>query len=349
MVAVDLNTRAMGASVKSVPQSRMMGVSALILALGAHSVFAFLNPEPPIDLAGGNTTLAAQGNSFANMAAGIETPQGVTDHAQDHEMPAAAVTPPVRPVKVTPNASPSKVDPFEAATLIAAIQGGVPLVVVEVEKPSVSLAQPVLSALSLAEGALAVEPVRAAIAEPAVQQEETKSEVEQVEPPEVQPPEPQSRPVMESLRPAERPKPPEPQAVRSSASKPAAKPIAKPRGNGAVNATRGVVKSARSQPGGLSQSIDGRSEVQGNAAASNYADLVMRRIQRAKRRADVRGEAIVRFSINASGGLTAVSLARSSGSGKLDSIALAQVRRAAPFPSPPVGARRSFTVRIKGK
>ena len=75
----------------------------------------------------------------------------------------------------------------------------------------------------------------------------------------------------------------------------------------------------------------------------------MRRIQRAKRRANVRGEAIVAFRIGPGGGLAGVSLARSSGSARLDEIAVAQVRRAAPFPPPPSGARTSFTVRIKGK
>jgi protein TonB len=141
--------------------------------------------------------------------------------------------------------------------------------------------------------------------------------------------------------------------VRRTDPKPAPKmvpkPSSKPQGNGNVNATRGVATSSRSQPGGQAQTTGGSAKVQGNAAASNYAGLVMRRIQRAKRRADVRGEALVRFSITSGGGVAAVSLARSSGSGKLDGIALAQVRRAAPFPPPPPGARTSFTVRIKGK
>ena len=71
---------------------------------------------------------------------------------------------------------------------------------------------------------------------------------------------------------------------------------------------------------------------------------------RAKRqRVNIRGAALVRFSIAANGALRAASIVKSSGSAKLDSIALAQVRRAAPFPAPPAGARTTYTVRIKGK
>ena len=129
---------------------------------------------------------------------------------------------------------------------------------------------------------------------------------------------------------------------------PAPKPVSKPRGNSTLSATRGTTRSSRQASGGQAQRQAGQAQVQGNAAVSNYPGQVMRKIQRAKRRAAVKGVAVVRFSIGENGALTSLSIARSSGSAKLDAVALAQLRRAAPFPPPPAGARRSFTVRIKG-
>jgi protein TonB len=58
---------------------------------------------------------------------------------------------------------------------------------------------------------------------------------------------------------------------------------------------------------------------------------------------------VVAFSVSASGGLAGVSIARSSGSAALDAAALRMVQRAAPFPPPPKGAQRSFSISIKGR
>jgi protein TonB len=382
-----------------VPHSHLAGILALVLALGLHAAFALQNQTNPVEQAGGNTALAAQGNSFANMAAGVETPQEA-----EAETPVAVATPvqdlaktqalqPVQPPKTTvakpiPVQRPKPVEMVKPVTPIEAVAGGVPLVQAALEVPAEPQQTPSLLAQAEPETAVAAPPEVAAVApsvealevvKPAVEQAPAPSVTKDVVPvqepiptPEpavaadpvattqpgpveakVQPPEPQSPPVTQSLRPPERPAPPEPEKPRPAQTKPAPKPTQKsnpkPRGNGEVNATRGVATSTRSQPGGQAQTTGGSAKVQGNAAASNYAGLVMRRIQRAKRRADVRGEALVRFSITAGGGVASLSLARSSGSGKLDGIALAQVRRAAPFPPPPPGARTSFTVRIKGK
>jgi protein TonB len=93
-----------------------------------------------------------------------------------------------------------------------------------------------------------------------------------------------------------------------------------------------------------------RTATSGNAAASNYPGLVMRHVSRA-RRPDVsaRGAARVTFSIAGSGALAGARLARSSGSAALDRAALTVIRRAAPFPAPPAGAARTFTVEIRGR
>ena len=52
----------------------------------------------------------------------------------------------------------------------------------------------------------------------------------------------------------------------------------------------------------------------------------------------LRGTAVVQFGLTPSGGLAYAGLARSSGDTQLDQLAVAAVRSAAPFPTPPSGA-----------
>ncbi len=122
-------------------------------------------------------------------------------------------------------------------------------------------------------------------------------------------------------------------------------------GNAERNARRGSA-SGRESATATRQGRDtqSRSRAQGNAAASNYPGKVMRHIARVPRpRASSRGAAVVRFSISERGGLSALRLTRSSGSSRLDRAAMTVLRRAAPFPRPPRGAKRSFTIRIEGR
>jgi protein TonB len=76
-----------------------------------------------------------------------------------------------------------------------------------------------------------------------------------------------------------------------------------------------------------------------------YAGTVWSRLARHKPRAGQRGSASVSFSIGDMGALRAVKIARSSGNARIDQLALATVRNAAPFPPPPSGAV-SYTIRI---
>ncbi|MBQ4824501.1 energy transducer TonB [Leisingera sp. HS039] len=144
---------------------------------------------------------------------------------------------------------------------------------------------------------------------------------------------------------------PLPEAKPDPARQPQPKPRkAAPRGNSDQNAAQGTAAGRAAKPAGQATQSPGTAKQQGNAAADNYRGQVLRRVMRAKRqRVSIRGAALVRFSIAADGSLRTASIAKSSGSAKLDSIALAQVRRAAPFPAPPAGAGTTYTVRIKGK
>ncbi|MCD9149126.1 TonB family protein [Pseudophaeobacter flagellatus] len=313
----------------AVPRSFLAALVALVLAFGLHAAFALHDTGATVQRAGGRAALAAQGNSFVNLAAGIETPVPAPDHTAT--IPPVAASVPQQAVPSTVAAtSPATSVKAAAALPIKPVRGGVPLVAVTPDAAADEVATPTVTP----------RPTRLSRQQPQLS-------------------EPQSPAVTDSLRPPQRlaeqapqqriaPQvPPRDPATTSGAT--AAPEAQQPRGNSTASAKQGAETSNSRPAGGQAAKTDGTAQVQGNAAASNYPGLVMRRIQRAKRRATVRGVAMVRFRIGAGGGLAGLSLARSSGSDKLDRIALDQVRRAAPFPPPPVGARTSFTVRIKGK
>lgn len=91
-----------------------------------------------------------------------------------------------------------------------------------------------------------------------------------------------------------------------------------------------------------------RARQAGNAAASNYPGRVYAKIRRTRQKpVGGSGTVRVRFSISASGGLASVSIAGSSGSGAINRAAIDHIRRAAPFPAPPPGARRRFVIPVK--
>ena len=326
----------------AVPRSFLAALLALVLAFGLHAAFALQGTGTITQQAGGQTALAAQGNSFVNLAAGIETPVRAPDHTatippvsapllQQTVPSTVAATPPATSVKAA-TALPQQAVAVTQALPIKPVRSGVPLVAVTPDALADVVATPTVTPR-----------------QPRLQP---------------QPSAPQSRAVTASLRPPQRPEeqpleqapeqriapdanPREPTATTAGAT--AAPAAQSSRGNSTVSAKQGAETSNSRPAGGQATKTGGTAQVQGNAAASNYPGLVMRRIQRAKRRTTVRGVAMVRFRIGAGGGLAGLSLARSSGSDKLDRIALDQVRRAAPFPPPPAGARTSFTVRIKGK
>ncbi|MDE4133133.1 TonB family protein [Phaeobacter sp. QD34_3] len=362
-----------------VPQSRLVALVALALAAMVHAGGVALTNTPKIKQAGGETELAAVGGSFANLAVGVETPEPaeeLTEQPQEPEQtpeiaePVETAEAPPPPQAVTPVIPAMQMPPVEEAAptpvVTAALTPGIEIAPpraqpTETPPPSETAVAPPATSVTETAAVPPPEPVTPDAAAP-VAETTTPLPVQtaMTPPPQqaVQEPVPQAPEVTVSLKPVTRPsRPPEP--IKAQPKPDPVQPVervtkrqeppAKPRGNSDVNATRGVAQATAKQPSGQSRSGGGTAKVQGNAAASNYPGLVLRRIERAKRRATVRGVATVSFRIAPNGGLAAVGLARSSGSGKLDQIAVAQVRRAAPFPPPPPGARTSFTVRIKGK
>jgi len=124
----------------------------------------------------------------------------------------------------------------------------------------------------------------------------------------------------------------------SKARTKAARPNAGSGGNSAANAKRA---SDASQSANVNRN-------QGNAAVSNYPGRVYAKISRTRRKsAGGSGTARVSFKINTGGGLSSVRLARSSGNARVDAAAIAHIKRAAPFPKPPAGAKRSFVIPVE--
>jgi protein TonB len=105
-------------------------------------------------------------------------------------------------------------------------------------------------------------------------------------------------------------------------------------------------KAANPAPKGgtTSKSKAGKGTGSGRASASRgsiltYAALVRARVAANKPSGSgLRGTAVVAFGVTPSGDLRYARVVRSSGNAALDRLALAAVRRSAPFPTPPAGA-----------
>jgi len=162
-----------------------------------------------------------------------------------------------------------------------------------------------------------------------------------------------SPPEMTQAKPAEtepeyKPAPPpvqNPELEEKKAARPAAKA-----GNAERTRKKGSTTGETAKGEAAAEKTPRTASAQGNADASNYAGKVKRKILRARRKSvNIRGAVLVTFRIADSGALVSANIARSSGSKRLDQIALSQVRAAAPFPSPPAGARREYTIEIVSK
>jgi protein TonB len=160
------------------------------------------------------------------------------------------------------------------------------------------------------------------------------------------PPQQQARPAQAEQRETLAPDISERPRARADASSPQLDPVPKiaaAQPDGGQARPPGLPQAAASGPARHAGTGPGKE-------ATAYPDAVMRRLSKAARpRVGLRGEAVIAFEVAADGSLAHASVARSSGAPALDSAALAFVRGAAPFPPPPDGAQRSFSIRIAGR
>ncbi|MEQ9259799.1 MAG: TonB family protein [Roseovarius sp.] len=337
---------------------------ALVSAVALHGVALWaLTGQPSVEIGGAaGGAEASLGSSFADMAAGTLTPS--TPQERQAVTPPEAVTAP-DPAEIAEPAVPETITETTTETITAAEASDAPepvpqapeaqradapsLASPEAEVPE-DRAEPVIAAaIPQAAEADFPEPVQPRPVAPATSVAPSKpQEVIEAE-------EERATAVTASLRPRSRPAPaadpapapaPQPVARAEPAPQPAAKPQAQ--GNAAQSARTGTAagsEAVREQ----AKAGTGQATQSGNAAASNYPGVVMQKISRVRRpQVGARGTAVVAFTIAPGGGLSGLSLAQSSGSGALDQAALGVIRRAAPFPAPPPGAQRSFSIRIKG-
>lgn len=159
--------------------------------------------------------------------------------------------------------------------------------------------------------------------------------------PEATPAVPDTAP-LSSLRPVARPAP-RPAPVQQAATP-------RPAGNAETDATRGSAQGQAQGQVAAAGAAAAADTTGGQAAAAAYPGQVLRQITRLRpQRATARGTVLVSFAIAGSGALAEVGVARSSGSAVLDGLALDHIRRAAPFPPPPVGAQTTFSFEFVGR
>ncbi|WP_282121490.1 TonB family protein [Ruegeria atlantica] len=126
--------------------------------------------------------------------------------------------------------------------------------------------------------------------------------------------------------------------------------VASQAGNSEKSARKGNASGKTSKGAATAKKTSSIAAGQGNAEVSNYRGHVMRKITRARRKnVNIRGAVLVSFRIGDNGALVSVTVKRSSGSKRLDQVALSQVRAAAPFQPPPAAARRDYMIEIVGK
>ncbi len=299
--------------------SRGIALGALGAALLIHAALAvFLLESEEAQIEGGAGAPETRlGTSFADMVAGTQTALQAVERA---ERAPTAVTPPpaARPEAATAEPFPAEPVPAEPVRPVAP--------------------EPTSEAQPEANTAEAVRPAEV-LKSPAESIAELSAEVTRSLRPKRRTPE------FEATHQRARAVPdPEPAPDPVPEAKPA------PRGNAAQDAAAGAATGTAEAVAPSSGADAPASSAAGNAAASSYPGLVMERIARVPRpRMAARGTAVVTFAVAANGGLASAAIAASSGSGDLDGAALRIIQSAAPFPPPPPGAQRSFTISIEGR
>jgi protein TonB len=327
---------------RTAPLAKLAFLGLSVALHGGLALVLFSGAEVEIEGASAGAVQARQGSSFTDFVAGA----AVTE----------APKPPVQAPQTAPTTTQAQPLPTAQQAVPVRQAEAIPALPVEASPPPDAL--PALRPETLAERADVAEATPAETTEAQrTDPAETSPQMAEALSPEAPEQAPLSPPletlkaasenaVTESLRPALRPER-KPEPVRRAEKKP--QPRETQRGNARENAVVGSAQGSRQATATRQAGGAGQATRAGNAAASNYQGEVMQRISRTRKpRIASRGAALVRFSIAGNGGLGGVSIARSSGSARLDSAALQMIRRAAPFPPPPPGARTSFTITIQG-
>jgi protein TonB len=180
---------------------------------------------------------------------------------------------------------------------------------------------------------------------PEVKPQETPPEVQTVEPkPQEQQPETAVAEIPAATQPAEQKEQPRPQ-IQAVQKAPERKRIAAPTAKKAVQKKQRSAAIAADAASGVGR---GRSY---NFA--NYNGMVAAHLARYKqypasaRASGAQGVATVSFSIDGGGRVISARLARGSGHAAIDQEVVAMARRASPFPPPPDGTGRNFTVPVR--
>ncbi|MPZ40970.1 MAG: TonB family protein [Rhizobiales bacterium] len=184
-------------------------------------------------------------------------------------------------------------------------------------------------------------PVAAQEAAPQVAQQETPPEAQTVEPTLQERPETATAEAPASTQPPQRTEQPRPQ-IRAVQKAPKRKRIAAPTDKQAAQ-NRDASRPQASKGVGRGRS----------ANYANYNGMIAAHLGRYKqypasaRSSGAQGVAAVSFSIDGRGRVTSARLARGSGNSAIDQEVVAMARRASPFPPPPDGRGRNFTVPVR--
>jgi protein TonB len=320
---------------------QIVAVVAALLVHGALAIALMWNKDIRIE-GGAGRPEASLGSSFADMATGTLGAEKAVDTAQP-----VVAQPAIKPLR--PQHAESLAPQTTERTPIAdSIQSDTPVEAnIVAVAPKSSLAPPV-ERLKL--DVPAAEKV-AAIADTGIEAVQPKL-AQPISPRDVLTPDAEVGPAVGwSLRPKWRS-----EAFETVNEKlkpaPTPKPKAEPasRGNAKQNAAAGVATGRADPKASASGTAGQKLQASSKAAASNYPGLVMAKISGVARpRAGSRGTVVVGFTVAGGGALGGVRIVSSSGAARLDRAALRIIQSAAPFPAPPPGAQRSFTISIEGR
>ena len=224
---------------------------------------------------------------------------------------------------------------------------------VQVAAPSAERAQdqPVTEQARLSTEMPQEVPIAAQDAAPEAKQQETPPAVQTVEPaPQEQRPEGETTvaetpaSTQSTEQPPERTAQPQPQPqIQTLQKAPERKRIAAPTDRKAAQKKQVAAATPTDAASGVGR---GRSD-----RSANYDGMVSAHLARhnpdSARRAAAQGVATVSFSIDSGGRVTSVRLVSGSGNAAIDQEVVAMPRRASPFPPPPDGKGRNFTVPVR--